>query len=140
MKQWSLVYEDYLNKGQETLWIFYEELREKPIEHVERILDFLNIDYPNKEERKQRIECIKKHLNGNFKRQHSDENVFNPYRKRNFRKIEKMIHYLKLKFDKKLGKHLPWHLYTFPYKCKSEAILPEHPVLHRDIQLCDTLF
>ena len=100
--------------ARETLWIFYEELKARPIEHVERIFDFLNLDYPNKIERKERLECIQKHLNGKFKRIHSNETIYNLYHKDNFKNIERMIKDLKLKFDKKLGQHLPWHLYTFP--------------------------
>ncbi|RXG59628.1 hypothetical protein Avbf_04971 [Armadillidium vulgare] len=67
MEKWGQINESILLWTKNLLVVFYEDLKENPLQELRRMLDFLEV----KEDEK-RISCLKKHMKGPAKRDHKE--------------------------------------------------------------------
>ncbi|KAL7647710.1 UNVERIFIED_CONTAM: hypothetical protein RMT77_001319 [Armadillidium vulgare] len=66
--KWNKIYSKYLQSCKKLLVIFYENIIKNPIGEVTKIVEFLGYRPDDK-----RLECVKKHIQGPAKRNHSEE-------------------------------------------------------------------
>ena len=53
--------------------VIYEDLKRDPITEIREVVDWLNIGNLDQEEKQRRLACLRSHLEGQFKRQKSQE-------------------------------------------------------------------
>lgn len=108
MIQWTNFNINWINTHdkEEIYIVFYEGLKERPVETLEGILSFLNLTLSS-----QRKNCISNNLEGHFKR--PERNYVNPFTKELRSIVYKAIENVDSALLAQLNLRLPVNLYKF---------------------------
>ena len=70
--KWFELIDDWVKFGKELYFVFYEELKENPVEEIKKVLLFLGLDVDE-----DRLACLSDYLTGSFNR--SNKTMDDPY-------------------------------------------------------------
>ena len=106
INRWYEIINDWLIYGKDVYFVFYEDLKDDPVKEIRALFDHLGIELDLN-----RLECIKKHLTGKFKRKnHVEENLYSFDHRALFKLV---IDAASKRIVEKTGRSLPLHKYTF---------------------------
>ena len=106
INRWYEIINDWLIYGKDVYFVFYEDLKDDPVEEIQALFDHLGIELDLK-----RLECMKKHPTGKFKRKnHVEENIYSFDHQALFKLV---IDAASKRIAEKTGRSLPLHKYTF---------------------------
>ena len=106
INRWYEIINDWLIYGKDVYFVFYEDLKDDPVEEIQALFDHLGIELDLK-----RLECMKKHPTGKFKRKnHVEENIYSFDHQALFKLV---IDAARKRIAEKTGRSLPLHKYTF---------------------------
>ena len=106
ISRWREIIQDWLSLGQEIYLIFYENLRDEPVEEIRKLLIYLNIPV-----NEGRLDCIRRHSSGSFHRTvHQQES---PFTEEQDKLIREAIAVANSMIKQKTGMELPLAKYTF---------------------------
>lgn len=106
INRWYELISDWLEYGKDVYFVFYEDLKDDPVEEIKALFDHLGIELDLN-----RLECIKKHLTGKFQRKnHIEENLYSFDHQALFKLV---IDAASKRIEEKTGRSLPLHKYNF---------------------------